>query len=323
MSTKEYVLKRLIKAEGQPVSGQELADTLSLSRAAIWKAIAELKEEGYAIESVRKRGYQLLGTPEQLNQAAIQQRLSTSAYGQHVHLVQSCSSTQTLAKQLVDEGAMDGTIVVTEHQTNGKGRLNRAWESNNNAGIWMSMITRPSILLHQAPQITLVAAVAIVQAVRELTEVELTIKWPNDLLIEGKKVTGILTELIADPDQVKAIIVGMGINVNQTEQDFSKEVRTIATSLAIATGERFNRNHLIAEIANQFEKYMHIYESIGFGPIKTLWEASSHTMGKQITARLVNETLQGEAIGIDDEGLLLLKLADGSIRRLYSADILL
>ena len=203
----------------------------------------------------------------------------------------------------------------------GKGRMSRPWNSIAGKGVWMSVIVRPALTPQQAPQMTLVAAVAVTRAIQEVTGIEPSIKWPNDILVNGKKVTGILTELQADPDRVKAIILGIGINVNQTEEDFPDELIPIAGSLKMVHGHSINRAELIAKTLEFLEHYTEIYVTHGFGPIKLLWEGYSNTAGRRIRAVMFNETIEGTALGISNEGMLELRLDDGSVRGIYSADI--
>ena len=323
MNAKDELLKRLLEAEGKPISGQEFADEFGLSRTAIWKYIKEFEEDGYEIEPIRKKGYVLISSPDLVNAANIQKYLQTVAYGRSIEYHSSCGSTQNLAYDAAQMGAPDGTLVVSEEQTAGKGRLSRHWDSAAHKGIWMSLIVRPSLMPQQAPQMTLVAAVAIARAIENVTGIEATIKWPNDILINGKKMTGILTELQSEPDRVKAIILGIGMNVNQDEEDFPEELKEIATSLKIACGTQVDRAKLIAEILGFIELYTKMYEKHGFGPIKLLWEGYSNTAGKRIRAVMLNETIEGTALGISEDGLLELKLDDGSVRGIYSADIIM
>ncbi|WP_342509890.1 biotin--[acetyl-CoA-carboxylase] ligase [Sporosarcina sp. FSL K6-2383] len=318
---KNELLKRLFEANGEPVSGQEIADEYGLSRTAIWKYVKELEKEGYEIGTIRKKGYMLIGSPDRVNAANVQQHLTTKNYGQHIRYFETCESTQIIAHEEAQNAALNGTVIISEEQTAGKGRMARPWSSKSGKGIWMSVISRPSLTPQQAPQMTLVAAVAVTRAIEELTGIEPTIKWPNDILVDGKKVTGILTELQADPDQVKAIILGIGMNVNQELADFPAELHDIATSLQILMGKPVDRPQLIAKILGFLELYTTMYENHGFGPIKLLWEGYSNTTGKRIRAVMLNETLVGTAIGISDEGVLELRLDDGSIRGIYSADI--
>lgn len=315
------MLKRLFEANGQPVSGQQIADEFGLSRTAIWKYVKDLENSGYQIGSIRKKGYYLISVPDCVDEANVKKYLTSERFGQRVVYRESCSSTQLIAHEEAQNGAVDGTVVIAEEQTSGKGRMSRPWDSAVGKGIWMSLITRPTLTPQQAPQMTLVAAVAVTRAIEEVVGIEPSIKWPNDLLVDGKKVTGILTELQADPDRVKAIILGIGINVNQSEEDFSEALTPIATSLKIASGKTVNRGKLIAKTLEYLEYYTDLYVAHGFSPIKLIWEGYSNTIGQRIRAVMFNETIEGIALGITEEGMLNLKLDDGSIRGIFSADI--
>lgn len=322
INVKNELLKRLFEANGNPISGQEFADEFGLSRTAIWKYIKEFEEEGYEITSIRKKGYVLTHSPDRVNAANIQKHLKTATYGRNVTYYETCSTTQTIAHDDAQNGAPDGTLIIAEEQIAGKGRLARPWSSVARKGIWMSLIIRPSLMPQQAPQMTLVAAVAIVRAIEEVVKIEATIKWPNDIMIKGKKITGILTELQSDPDRVKAIIIGIGMNINHDKDDFPEEIQPIATSLKLESGETIDRSRLISEILGFLELYTHMYEKHGFGPIKLLWEGYSNTAGKRIKAVMLNETIEGVALGISEDGLLEVKRDDGTIRGIYSADII-
>lgn len=320
-TVKGKVLQRLFEADGEPISGQVIADEFGLSRTAIWKYMKEFEEEGYEIGSIRKKGYYLISRPDLVTAGLIHKYLTTKRYGKTINYYETCDSTQPIAHDLAQNGAADGVIVVSEEQVMGNGRMARPWSSKAFKGIWMSVITKPQLTPQQAPQMTLVAAVAIVRAIEEVTGLVPQIKWPNDLLLNGKKVSGILTELQADPDLVKAIILGIGINVNQEVAEFPAELASIATSLKIEKGESVNRAKLIAAVLKYLERYVDLYVESGFAPIKLLWESYSNTIGKQVRAVMVQETVEGMAIGITDEGMLELQLADGSIRGIYSGDI--
>lgn len=320
---KNELLKRLFEAKGEPVSGQEFADEFGLSRTAIWKYIREFEEEGYEITSIRKKGYVLIASPDRVNAANIQKYLQTETYGRTVDYHERIGSTQNLAHDAAQADAPDGTLIIAEEQTAGKGRLSRPWNSAARKGIWMSLIIRPALMPQQAPQMTLVAAVAIVRAIENVAGIEATIKWPNDIMLNGKKITGILTELQSEPDRVKAIILGIGMNVNQDEEDFPLELQEIATSLKMNSGRHIDRAQLIAEILGFIELYTKMYEKHGFGPIKLLWEGYSNITGKRIRAVMLNETVEGTALGISEEGLLELQLDNGGVRGIYSADIVI
>ncbi|MGB2994110.1 MAG: biotin--[acetyl-CoA-carboxylase] ligase [Paenisporosarcina sp.] len=320
-TVKFNITKRLLAANGQPISGQQLADDFGLSRTAIWKHIKELEEDGYEIDTVKKKGYVLTTSPDTLQAAKIDQYLTTTRFGRKIHYLQSCPTTQPIAHQLAQAGEPDGAIVICEEQTAGKGRLARAWTSTQGKGIWMSVIIRPEIPPTKAPQLTLVAAVAVTRAIEDIADVRAEIKWPNDLLINGKKCTGILTELQADIDRVHAIILGIGVNVNQQLTDFPEEIQSIATSIQMVTGKPVDRAELVARILHHLEIYTDLYVKHGFEPLKILWESYSCTLGKRIKATMIHKQIEGVALGITNEGILQVKTDDGEIHGIYSADI--
>ncbi|MFT8320534.1 MAG: biotin--[acetyl-CoA-carboxylase] ligase [Bacillus sp. (in: firmicutes)] len=304
------------------ISGQELADVLGCSRTAIWKHIEELRKDGFTLEAVRKKGYRIINVPEKIIPDEIRFGLKTQSIGRNIHYEETVESTQKIAHKLALEGAAEGTLVVAEEQLGGKGRMDRSWHSPKYKGIWMSLLLRPNISMMQAPQLTLLTAVAVVQGIEEVTGLQPQIKWPNDLLIEGKKVTGILTELQADSDRIQSIIIGIGINVNQQLEDYPEEIQSIATSLYIEKKEKWNRAHIIQAILMQIEKLYSLYLENGFYPIKLLWESYAVSIGKKVTARTLSRNIDGIALGITDEGVLLLEDENGITHQIYSADIL-
>lgn len=313
--------QRLIEAGGEAISGQQLADGFGISRTAVWKHIKELEEKGYLIESVRKKGYRLVKLPDSLEAVAIQSLLKTETLGRVVEYRETCPSTQIIAHQLAQEGTPAGTVVLTEEQTAGRGRMSRRWDSAPRKGIWMSVVLRPDIVPQKAPQFTLVAAVAVVRAIDEITGLKADIKWPNDILLDGKKCTGILTELQSDADGIQAMIIGIGLNVNQSLEDFDESIQEIATSLKMASGHDVDRQALVRSILYYLEQYTEMYMKEGFGPLKLMWESYAVTIGKPVRARMATETLEGIAEGINDEGVLQLRTADGKVHGIYSADI--
>lgn len=249
----------------------------------------------------------------------IQQGLETKDLGQNIFLYDSLPSTQVIAKELAVDFAKEGTMVISEEQTSGKGRMSRSWHSPKGAGLWFSFLLRPDVSLNQAPQLTLLCAVACAQAIEEVSKVVVHIKWPNDIYVNGKKVCGILTELVTDRNQIQSVIIGVGINVNQTA--FPEELAEKATSLRLEAGRKVDRTKLLQTFCRQFEKLYETYLSAGFTPIKLLWEGYAISIGKEITARTPQGTFYGTALGIDEDGILQLQLQDGSIKQIYSADI--
>lgn len=316
---RESLLTAFSAAGSGYLSGQELAEKADCSRTAIWKHIEELRKDGFIIEAVKKKGYRLIGTTDRVTENEILIGLETKTLGRNVHFFETLQSTQIVAHQLAQENAPEGTLVVSEEQTVGRGRMARPWHSPPGTGVWMSLLLRPSLPPHRAPQFTLIAAVAVVNAIDDVCGIQAEIKWPNDVLIKGKKVTGILTELQADSERIYSIIIGIGMNVNQ--RSFPDELKAIATSLALETGSDIDRAKLIQRVLVYIERYYELYLTKGFAPIKVLWESYAVTIGKQVIARTISGTIEGVAKGITDEGVLLVEDASGHTHSIYSADI--
>ncbi|OCA90907.1 biotin--[acetyl-CoA-carboxylase] ligase [Bacillus sp. FJAT-27225] len=318
---RKKLLDAFAEAEDEFISGQALAEAAGCSRTAVWKHIEGLREEGFRLEAVRKKGYRLIEVPSALTADEIRLGLKTEFIGKTIHYFNSVDSTQKIALKLAAEKTHDGTLVVADEQTEGRGRMDRKWHSPSGTGIWMSLIVRPDIPLQKAPQLTLLTAVAVVRGVEAATGLAPEIKWPNDILANGKKLTGILTELQAEADRIHSVIIGIGINVNQKGSDFPSELRDLATSIAAETGTEHSRAGLIREFCLQFEKLYLLYLEEGFRPIKLLWESSASGIGGPIRARTYNGTIEGTACGITEEGVLEIEDASGTIHSIYSADI--
>lgn len=318
---RKQLLQVFSEADGEFVSGQTISDKLGCSRTAVWKHMEDLRNEGYELEAVRRLGYRIASKPDKVTANEIQLGLQTKHIGRTVYFEESVESTQHIAAKLAYEGAEEGTIVVAEEQTAGRGRLSRKWHSPKGTGIWMSIILRPSIPVHHAPQLTLLAAVSVAQAIEKCTGVNVGIKWPNDILIQGKKAVGILTEMQADPDKINAVIMGIGINANQKQEHFDEEIQHIATSLAIESGKPIVRAELMQQIFLQLEKLYEEYLQNGFSVIKILWESYAVSIGKEINARTMRETITGIAKGITEDGVLLLEDHEGKVHHIHSADI--
>ncbi len=318
---RKKLLDAFTNADLDFLSGQHLAELIGCSRTAVWKHIEELRKEGFELEAVRNKGYRIVKTPERITADEIRLGLTTNFIGQNIHYEESVESTQKIAHRLSNEDLPEGTVIIAEEQLSGKGRMNRTWHSPKFTGIWMSLILRPNIPLTKAPQLTLLTAVAIVQAIEEETGLQPEIKWPNDILVNGKKVTGILTELIAEADRIHSIIIGMGINVNQKKEDFPTELQEKASSLYLEKGELISRAGLIRSIFKHFEKLYLVYLEQGFFPIKLLWEGYAISIGKILRARTLTNVIEGKALGITDDGVLKLEDSTGLVHHIYSADV--
>jgi BirA family transcriptional regulator, biotin operon repressor / biotin---[acetyl-CoA-carboxylase] ligase len=315
------LLDAFTNAGGSYLSGQRIAELLGCSRTAVWKHIEELRKEGFELEAVRRKGYRIVKTPEKITADELRLGLKTKFIGKNVHYEESVESTQKIAHRLAHEDAPEGTVIIAEEQLSGRGRMDRKWHSPKYTGIWMSIILRPNLPLPKAPQLTLLTAAAIVQGIENITGVQPEIKWPNDILINGKKVTGILTELVAEADRINAVIIGIGMNVNQTKEDFPVELHEIATSLLLEKGGKVSRADLIKSIFMNLEKLYLLYLEEGFFPIKLLWESYAISIGRKITARTLTHTIVGKAQGITDDGVLIIEDELGKTHHVYSADI--
>ena len=319
---RSQILNLLKQSAKNFISGEELAEKLKVSRTAVWKHIKALRDSGYEIESVPRSGYRLLHSPDLLSAEEVRSVLTTKIIGSDIKYFTVTDSTNVQAKKLAAGGAPDGTIVIAEEQTGGRGRLSRKFFSPRYKGILFSVILRPHILPQQAPKYTLLAAVAIVRAIRKITGVKAGIKWPNDIMYEGKKLVGILTEMNAEMERVNYIIIGMGINVNIPLDELPDEVRDRAGSLSHILGHEVPRLELFGCILAELEHLYITAQSEGFAPIFDLWREYSVTLGQNIRVIGVGtgETYEGTAVDIDSDGALLVK-KDGQINRVLAGDV--
>jgi BirA family biotin operon repressor/biotin-[acetyl-CoA-carboxylase] ligase len=319
----DMILTLLRQYPGEYVSGEMISQTIGVSRTAIWKHMKDLQDAGYQIEAVRNKGYRLLEAPDLVTSAEIREGLITMVLGRNIVYREKIDSTNNLAQQLALEGAPEGTLVIAEEQTAGRGRRGRQWFSPPRSGVWMSLILRPKLPMAHAAQITLVAAVALAKALSRVTGVQAGIKWPNDILFGKRKCCGILTEMHAEFDQIHHLVVGIGINVNVPQEAFPAELQEIATSLQGMRGERVSRAKVVQAVLEELEPLYHRYVAQGgFGAIREEWKASSITLGRQVVAQTARGTIQGKALDIDEFGVLLIECENGGVEKVYSADIL-
>jgi BirA family transcriptional regulator, biotin operon repressor / biotin---[acetyl-CoA-carboxylase] ligase len=319
-SIRNELIRVLIANDAVFMSGEEISRKVGVSRAAIWKHIEELRQEGYEIEARPRHGYRLVHRPDRMAPEEIYPHLQTDVFGREIKYLAQTESTQIVAHQWAREGAPEGAVVIAEEQLQGRGRLGRAWHSPPGTGIWMSMILRPPIPLSHAPHLTLLASVAVQAALAESTGLPVKIKWPNDLLIHGKKVCGILTELRGEQDQIHYVIMGMGINVNVKTDDWPDWLKRVGTSLMHECGRPVHRASLAAGILYELERRYQMYLRQGFGPIRKAWQERAGMLGKQITARTTQGTMTGIAQELNEQGALLLRTQQGVVP-VYSAEI--
>lgn len=319
-SPRQTILQLLTSQPETYVSGQEISERLGVSRTSVWKHIQSLREKGYAIDSVSNQGYRLRMVPTGFITEEILRNLRTQTLGKEIVFFTEVDSTNTQAKQHAAEHP-EGTIFLAEAQNGGRGRLGRNWSSEPGKGIWCSVLFKPQVRPAAASQFPLITAVAIAQALRKL-DIPAHIKWPNDLLINGKKICGILTEMGAELDQINYLVVGFGLNVKHQLTDFPVEIQNIATSLEIASGRTIDRVQLLCEILYQLEQRYLQFLAEGFEPIRQDWKAYTCTLGRDTTISRFNQPpLRGKALDLNSDGTLLLELPDGQVISVISGEI--
>jgi BirA family biotin operon repressor/biotin-[acetyl-CoA-carboxylase] ligase len=316
----ELILGFLSESGSDFTSGEALSGKLGLSRTAVWKRVEALRTKGYRIEAISARGYRLLEVPDRLTSLELAPLLTTHDLGRTVHHHDSVGSTNEVAFRLAQDGAEHGEVVVAEQQTAGKGRRGRAWVSPPGLNLYFSAILRPELPPQRAPELTLVAAVALAEALRE-QGTEAAIKWPNDVHLDGRKVAGILTELSAEPERVHFVIVGVGVNLNSRAEHFPDELRETATSLALATGQRVLRARFAATLWGRMEEWLDRYLEEGFDPVRARWKALSSTLGQDVLVRTDRQELRGRAEDIDPSGALMVRTEGGSLERVLAGDV--
>lgn len=318
---KTEILKILRSTDGY-VSGQELCDKLGVSRTAVWKVIGSLKEEGYEIDSVSRKGYRLLSSPDAVSESEIASRILDGVFGQRVVSYEITDSTNTRAKQLAEEGAVHGTLVVANMQTAGKGRRGRSWQQEEGSVIAMSLLLRPVFSPDKASMLTLLAAHSVAGAIEAVTGLPAAIKWPNDIVINRKKTVGILTEMSLGVEQaaIDYIVIGIGINVNNTA--FPEEIRDMATSLYLEKGERVSRSVLIAESMRRLEvDYEAFLKTEDLSAILPDYNAHLISMNKEVRVLDPKGEYTGISRGMDAQGELLVERADGEIIKVYAGEV--
>jgi BirA family biotin operon repressor/biotin-[acetyl-CoA-carboxylase] ligase len=323
MTTDAKILSAL-RENPEGVPGSELAEQLRISRAAVWAHIEELRSLGFEIEAGPHFGYRMIGEPDVLFADDLLARLGkTTVIGRDIRAFEETTSTNDVAEKLARDGVKEGVVVFAESQTKGRGRLGRKWISPARKGLWFSILLRPDLRPQEATQLTVASATALRRAIQLETGLKTQIKWPNDILIGGKKTAGILTELSAEPDRVRHVIVGIGVDVNLTANEFSAELRKTATSLKIETGKTFLRAELAAAILRELDAdYSRVCEG-KFAEITDEWQEHSATIGRDVTVHVGDRKMRGHAESLDDDGALLLRTEHGRLEPVTGGDVTL
>ncbi len=307
----------LLKKSDSYLSGEEISRQLDISRAAIWKYIQELKKDGYDIVAVPHLGYKIASGPDKLFAHEVQFDLKTKTLGKKIFFYDTVASTMDEAFRLGMEGTPEGTVVCADGQSKGRGRLGRSWLSPKGKGIYLSIVLRPALLPSEAACLTLLCAVALSEAIKNICGLNSLIKWPNDLLINGKKVAGILTELNAETDRVKFVVVGIGVNVNSSRDSLIVD----ATSLQVEAKRTILRVELTKEILRMTEEWYLLSQRQGFTPIIKRWKEISFTLNKRVRIADPAGFIEGEAVDMDQDGGLLIRKDSGVIVKKMAGDI--
>jgi BirA family biotin operon repressor/biotin-[acetyl-CoA-carboxylase] ligase len=322
MHPKAGSILRLFRSEEGYISGEHLSRELGVSRTAVWKHISALRHNGYLIEAVPSRGYRLVSSPDIIDPHEVEAQLKSAIVGQRLEFPKITASTNADAFRLAEDGAVEGTVVLADSQTDGKGRRGRVWASPAGVNLYCSVVLRPAIMPHEAPQLTFLSAVAVARAIEQTTKLTPEIKWPNDLLISGKKVAGLLNEMSAETDGINFVILGIGINLNMTADQFPADLRHPATSLLLESGIRVDRSRFTSTMLNELDRLYTDFLAHGFGPVREEWQRRCNASGRQV---LVNdsgtECTGGLFIGIDSDGALLLRSDDDVLHRIVCGDV--
>lgn len=308
----------MLKQTGTFLSGEELGSRLGLSRTAVWKRIERLRACGYLVAGSSRRGYRLPPEQDLLLPAEVMADLPQQWLKGPVWHFVSLPSTNDLAKDFARQGYPEGSVLLAETQTAGRGRLGRAWESPLGTGIYLSLILRPPLPPTELPKLTLTAAVAVVEALKEVTGLEVGIKWPNDILLDGKKLGGILTEMETESDQMSYVILGVGLNINT--QVFPDYLQTLATSLA-STGRTYSRLGIVRAFLRLMDALYGNFLNQQFPEILDSWRRAAVTLGKPVTVKLGAQEISGLAVDVAPDGALLVEKPGGEIQRIISGEI--
>ncbi|WP_347451988.1 biotin--[acetyl-CoA-carboxylase] ligase [Acetoanaerobium noterae] len=310
------IIQMLIDSDSEYVSGQNISDKLGITRAAVWKRISKLKELGFEIESVTKKGYKLLSYPDILNKELIEIGMKSDFIGHSVEVLESVDSTNDYAKKKAKE-LVDGSVIISLEQVKGKGRRGRSFHSGKGDGIYLSIILKPGFEPTKAPFITSIAGAALVNTFNKFN-IQTKVKWPNDVLINGKKVAGILTEMSADMEFIEYIVLGVGINVSGLE--FPNELKNIATSLKLE-GYDVKKLSIIWQFIYEFELLYNLYLNENTSEVVNILRNNSSVIGKQINVHYMNEIESAIAVDINNQGALIIKTQEGEVKELSSGEI--
>ncbi|MCM1252138.1 MAG: biotin--[acetyl-CoA-carboxylase] ligase [Clostridium sp.] len=323
MKTDKSDILSLLRGSSDYVSGQQLCTQFGVSRTAVWKVINQLKEEGYEIEAVSHKGYRLLSSPDILSESEIASRITTEWAGREIHYFSETGSTNIEAKRYAEEGAPHGTTVVADMQSAGRGRRGKSWQSPAGSAIYMTILLRPEFAPDKASMLTLVMALSVADAIAEMTGLSSGIKWPNDIVVNKKKVCGILTEMNAELDYIQYVVIGVGINVNNNSpEEFPAEIRQNATSLKLESGMHLSRAALLERVLAHFEKNYQIFtKTLDLSALMDAYDARLLNRNTEVKVLDPKGEYTGIARGINPTGELLVEMASGEVTPVYAGEV--
>lgn len=311
---------RLLKTSDTYISGQQLCGYFKVSRTSVWKVMEQLKKEGYEIEAVRNRGYRLVSSPDVISEAEIKSLLGTEWAGRKVVYYDETDSTNNRAKDSGEKNGAHGTLFIADKQNAGKGRRGRAWESPSGKSIYMTILLRPQITPDKAPMLTLIMGLSVAEGIRKVSGAETAIKWPNDIVMNKKKVCGILTEMATEMEYVNYVVIGVGINVNQ--EYFSEGIKEIATSLYEETGTVYQRSELIAAVLERFEKNYEMFLETGdLSAVRKAYDSILVNRGQEVKVLEPGNEYRAVAEGINKNGELIVRLSDGRQKNIFAGEV--
>lgn len=317
----EKILSLLRGSSGAALSGEEISREMKVSRSAVWKQIKALRGLGYDITAEPSKGYRLLSAPDRLILSEIAVGLHVSRLGSKIVCLDETVSTNAVAFRLAEDGAAEGCAVIADCQTGGKGRMGRIWASPPGVNLYCSVIVRPPLQPMAAPQLTFLSVVAVARSIESLTGLTPRIKWPNDILLNGKKVAGLLNEMSAETDKVNFVVLGIGVNLNMRADQFPDDLRHPATSTLLETGRSVSRVVFARTLLHELDAIYGLFLAEGYAPVRKEWLEISRLDGEQVTVTDNGVVQSGIVVGIDEYGALLLETAAGKVVQILSGDV--
>jgi len=321
LTSRDKILNVFRHRPGEYLSGQDISRTLGISRAAVWKQVKALRELGFEIEAKHSAGYRLVASPDLLLAAEIESGLNARLLGQSVVTYAEIDSTNSELRRLAEAGAVEGTVAVADRQSAGRGRLGRRWESPSGVNLYCSILLRPDIPPCQASQLTFLSAVAVAETLGEVCGLDAKVKWPNDILVGGAKIAGLLNEMNAETEQIHFVILGIGVNLNMLAEQFPAELNYRATSALLERGQQVDRLLFLRALLEKLDGYYSEFLQSGFIPIRRRWEALCNTINAVVTVDQGSRKLTGTVVGLNPDGALRLQLENGAIEKILAGDV--